>query len=196
MNFFRKNFNDQDLIVGIKEGGTRRRFFENNFYEKYLYLIKVALQKHQLDDEDASIVYSDTILTSIEHIASGRFEGRSELKTYVYQIFLNKCVDVIRKKTTKTAQTYQRVSIDDLIAPIPDTKKSVLVELITQQNHEQLYQFLAKLGERCQEILKRWSEGFTDEEISKQFEYSTAAVAQTTRLRCLEKLRGYYLNDK
>jgi RNA polymerase sigma factor (sigma-70 family) len=192
MIFLRKNFSDFELMNGIRAGESERRTAENNLYDKYIHLIHNAVRKHKLDEEEASIVYSDTILTSIEHIATGRFEGRSELKTYIYQIFLNKCVDAIRKKTTKHTFDFQRVSMDDLLVPIPDTKRSILAEIIRQQDYERLQILLQKLGERCQEILKRWSEGFTDEEISKEYNYNTINVAQTTRLRCLEKLREFY----
>jgi RNA polymerase sigma factor (sigma-70 family) len=192
MYFLRKNFSDVELMDGIRAGESERRFAENNLYDKYIHLIRDAVRKHKLDEEEASIVYSDTILTSIENISTGRFEGRSELKTYIYQIFLNKCVDAIRKKTTKHTFDFQRVSMDDLLIPIPDTKRSVLAEIIRQQDYERLHTLLQKLGERCQEILKRWSEGFTDEEISKEYNYNTTNVAQTTRLRCLEKLREFY----
>jgi RNA polymerase sigma factor (sigma-70 family) len=192
MSLFRRNLTDQELIDGIRTGGQQQRYFENYLYDQYIYLIRDAVRKHQLDDEEASIVYSDTILTSIENIATGRFEARSTIKTYIHQIFLNKCVDVIRKKTTKHSLDYQRVSLQDLLTPIPDNKRSILIDIIKQQDYSQLNGFIKLLGERCQEILKKWSEGFTDEEISKEYKYTSAGVAQTTRLRCLEKLREFY----
>ncbi|PWK27912.1 RNA polymerase sigma-70 factor (ECF subfamily) [Arcicella aurantiaca] len=192
MPFFRKTLTDSELIDGILTGGQQQRYYENYLYDQYLYLIRDAVRKHQLDDEDASIVYSDTILTSIENIQRGRFEGRSTIKTYIHQIFSNKCVDVIRKKTTKHSLDYQRVSLQDLLMPIPDNKRSILVDIIKQQDYSQLNNFIKRLGERCQEILKQWSEGFTDEEIAKEYQYTSAGVAQTTRLRCLEKLREFY----
>jgi RNA polymerase sigma factor (sigma-70 family) len=192
MSLFRRNLTDQELIDGIRTGGQQQRYFENYLYDQYIYLIRDAVRKHQLDDEEASIVYSDTILTSIESIATGRFEARSTIKTYIHQIFLNKCVDVIRKKTTKHSLDYQRVSLQDLLTPIPDNKRSILIDIIKQQDYSQLNGFIKLLGERCQEILKKWSEGFTDEEISKEYKYTSAGVAQTTRLRCLEKLREFY----
>ncbi|MCU0327239.1 MAG: RNA polymerase subunit sigma-24, partial [Spirosomaceae bacterium] len=101
MTFFNRKSADNELIKGIRAGGTQRRYFENLLYDKYSYLIRDATRKHKIEEEDASMAYSDAILTGIENIASGRFEGRSELKTYIFQIFYNKCVDVIRRNTTK-----------------------------------------------------------------------------------------------
>jgi RNA polymerase sigma factor (sigma-70 family) len=190
MTFFSRKTADQEIIKGIQSGGSQRRFFENSLYTKYNYLIRDAARKHKIEDEDASMAYSDAILTSIQNIISGRFEGRSELKTYIYQIFYNKCVDVIRKNSTK--EMY-RFSLDDILEPIPDPQRSVVQELIRNQDHEKLRNLLKTLGERCQHLLNRWSEGYSDQESAVEFGYNSANVVQTTRLRCLEKLRELYV---
>ena len=183
---------DQAIVAGIRTGGSQRTHSENQLYYKYRYFIRDGSRKHKIEEEEASIAYSDTILTVIEHIVVGRFEGRAELKTYVYQIFSNKCVDVIRKRTTNTAQAFQRVSLDDLLLPVPDTQRTALANLIRQQDHQRIRQLLTRIGERCREILTLWSEGVSDREIALQYQYNTDGVAQTTRLRCLEKLRTLY----
>jgi RNA polymerase sigma factor (sigma-70 family) len=189
MTFFTRKSTDQDLIEGIRSGGTQRRIFENKLYNKYNYLIQDASRKHKIEEEEASMAYSDAILTSIENIVTGRFEGRSELKTYIYQIFFNKCVDVIRRNATKAAY---HLSLDDILEPIPDPQRTVIQELIRNQDHEKLRKLLTTLGERCQHLLKRWAEGYSDQESATEFGYNSANVAQTTRLRCLEKLRELY----
>lgn len=189
---FGKKPSDPDLIAGIRAGGNQRRRFENKVYDRYRYLIREGSYNHKIDNEDASMAYSDTILTVIEHVAAGRFEGRSELKTYIYQIFSNKCVDVIRKRTTNRAQGFQPLSLDDLLIPVPDTQRTALADLIQQQDHQRIRHLLTRIGERCQEILTLWSEGFSDREIALQYQYNSDGVAQTTRLRCVEKLRTMY----
>lgn len=189
MLFFTRKSTDQELIQGIRMGGNQRRLFENALYNKYTYLIKDASRKHKIEEEEASMAYSDAILTGIEHIASGRFEGRSELKTYIYQIFYNKCVDVIRKNSTKHSYN---LSLDEILEPIPDQQRGILQEIIRKQDHEKLRNLLTILGERCQALLRRWAEGYSDQESALEFGYNSANVAQTTRLRCLEKLRELY----
>lgn len=189
MNFFQRKPSEQDIVEGIRLGGTKRQGFENKLYENYRYLIKDATYKHKLSEEDASMAYSDTILTVIEHIGSGRFEQRSSLKTYVYQIFYNKCVDALRKISTNSKMSQ---SLDTVLEPLRDPQRSVIMEIIRKQDHEKLSRLLKTLGDRCQELLSRWAEGFTDKESAIEYGYSTAAVAQTTRLRCLDKLKEMY----
>jgi RNA polymerase sigma factor (sigma-70 family) len=193
MSLFQNKPTDQELINGIRLGGLKRQRFENNLYEKYRYLIRDATRKHKIAEEEASIAYSDTILTSIENISTGRFEGRSELKTYIYQIFSNKCVDAMRRNTTKGLH---RLSLDEVLEPIPDPQRSIIQELIRKQNHEKLRRLLATLGDRCQALLNRWADGYSDQESANTFAYNSAGVVQTTRLRCLEKLRELYKTAK
>lgn len=180
---------DHQVIAGIKAATNQRRQFENKLFYKYNYLVKDALFKHKIEEEEASMAYSDAILTVIEHITNGRFEGRSELKTYIFQIFSNKCVDLLRRRATKDKYIS---SLDSVLYPLPDIERNAINQLIKNQDYMQLKEKLSKLGDRCQELLNRWAEGYTDKESAIEFDYNTAAVVQTTRLRCLEKLKVLY----
>ncbi len=189
MSIFSKKNTDSDILDGIISGGTNRRTAEYQLFNKYNYFIGGATFKHKIDHENASMAYSDAILTVINHINSGRFEGRAELKTYIFQIFNNKCVDFLRRQTTK--EKYM-APIDDLLYQMPDTQKNIVAGLIQNQDYEQLKIKLSKIGDRCQELLNRWATGFTDKELAVEYGYNTSAVVQTTRLRCLDKLREMY----
>jgi RNA polymerase sigma factor (sigma-70 family) len=193
MFLFKKSLKDEDILHGIRAGGTTRRLFENKFYEKYHYLIKQAAFKHKISEDDAQSAYSDAVLTVIEHIVDGRFEGKSEVYTYLYQVFMNKCVDIIRKNTTNKSSVHQHtVGLEDALAWLPDESRSVIRQLIVESEIEQLRQRLRDLGEKCREMIMAWGEGYSDEEIAQTMNYNTAAVAKTSRLRCLERLKEKY----
>ena len=192
MNLFTKVPQDTSIIEGIRTGGAGRRSCENHLYGKYAYLIREGLRKHRLSEDDCSIAYSDAVLTVIEHLASGRFEGRSELKTYLHQIFSNKCVDLVRRNTTKKAQVHQPEQLTDSLNLLPDEARSVIQQLMQQQDVDLLRQRLGELGDKCRRILWAWGEGYKDEEIAEQLDYQSAAVAKTSRRRCLERLQALY----
>lgn len=192
MNLFTKVPQDTSIIEGIRRGGAGRRSCENHLYGKYAYLIRDGLRKHRLSEDDCSIAYSDAVLTVIEHLASGRFEGRSELKTYLHQIFSNKCVDLVRRNTTKKAQVHQPEQLTDSLNLLPDEARSVIQQLMQQQDVDLLRQRLGELGDKCRRILWAWGEGYKDEEIAEQLDYQSAAVAKTSRRRCLERLQALY----
>lgn len=197
MKLLRKSTPDSDIIQGIRTGGTARRLHENQLYGKYTYFIGDGMRKHRLSEDESSMAYSDAVLTVIEHVGADRFEGRSELKTYLFQIFNNKCVDLIRRNTTKKAQVHQANGLDDYhLNMLPDDTRTAVQQLIHQQDAQLLGQRLQELGDKCRQMLLAWGEGYKDEDIAQQMNYQSAAVVKTSRLRCMQKLRELYLNGK
>jgi RNA polymerase sigma-70 factor (ECF subfamily) len=187
-----RQLSDAELMAGIRAGGSQRRIYENKLYEKYDYLIADGVRKHRLSEDECASAYSDAVITVLDHLNTGRFEGRSELKTYIYQIFSNKCVDAIRKNTTNKSSVHDAYSLDDSLMQLPDAARSIVQNLIAQNEVEVLHQHLRELGEKCRSMIMSWGEGYTDDEIAQTMGYNTSAVAKTSRLRCLERLRERY----
>ena len=192
MRFFARQPTDSDLIAGLEAGGVQRRQCEGRLYQKYAYLIADGARKHRLGQDDCASAYSDTVLSVIDTILAGQFERRSELKTYIYQIFTNKCIDLIRKKSTQRDRVHDAISLDDSLLQLPDSARSIVQQLIAQSDVERLRKLIGTLGDKCREMILAWGEGYSDEEIARQLNYNTAAVAKTSRLRCLERLRDLY----
>lgn len=193
MRFFSNTLSDADLLDGLRAGGTNRRLFETRLYDRYAYFIQKGVRKHRLDEDETATAYADAILSVIDQVVTGRFEGRSGLKTYLYQIFTNKCVDAIRRKTTNRESVHQHgVDIDGALLQLPDESRTVIHQLIAQHDAEWLRQQLQLVGDKCRSMLLAWADGFSDEHIAQEHQYNTAAVAKTSRLRCLEKLRELY----
>jgi RNA polymerase sigma factor (sigma-70 family) len=191
--FFKKSLpSDNEITTGILAGGSTRRVFENKLYEKFFYLIKDGTFKHKITEEDASSSYSDTIIAVIDAIISTKFQEKAQLKTYVYQIFNNKCVDLIRKNATNKESVNNGISIDDFALQMPDDAKMIIESLSEEFEFEKLKQQLIKIGEKCKQMLMAWSEGFSDKEIALMLDYNSPQVAKTSRLRCLEKLKENY----
>jgi RNA polymerase sigma factor (sigma-70 family) len=188
----KKYLPDSDIISGIGAGGSNRRKFETQLFEKYHGLIKEGIRKHRLSEDECVSAYSDTIISIIDNILKDKFEGRSELKTYIYQIFSNKCVDQIRKNTTNKASVHGGLSYEEIDIPLPDESKSVIQKMMIESDLQLLYQKLGLIGEKCKQMILLWGEAYSDEEIAVQLGYNTAAVAKTSRLRCLEKLKENY----
>lgn len=192
-----KKIDETSLILGLQEGGTKRRFFERKLYEHFFYLIKRGVWKYGLSEDVCASAYSDTIIIVIEHIVARRFEARSSLKSYTYQIFMNKCVDEMRKNTTNKGRVnYRNKEIDSLIINLPDQARNVVQQMIDKGNQLLLMQKVKELGEKCRELLLLYEDGYNDKEIAQQMQYNSAEVVKTTRLRCLEKLREKVFTKK
>ena len=180
---------DTEIINDLQENYSARMAAEKIFYNRYTYFIEEACRKHNLSYDDSFSAYSDAVLSTIHNIILNKFDGRSTLKTYLFQIFSNKCVDYIRKKTTYKHQVHYNTIDSELIGQLPDTARTIVDKLIDHQKQHIVKQQLETIGSKCKEILLLFEDCFTDKQIAIELQYSNAAVAKTTRLRCLEKLR-------
>ena len=193
MSLFSHNFlSDENIIHGIIGDGVLQRNTENRLYEQFFYFIKDATFKHKLSEDEAASLYTDTILAFIDNVRNKRFEGKSAVKTYLYQIFSNKCVDFLRKTTTNKMSVHEAQPIQDWILSMPDDAKSALQKLISEHEVEVLKTKIKLLGDKCQQMLMAWGEGFSDSKIADELGYQSSNVAKVSRLRCMDKLREMY----
>lgn len=181
---------DENAIIrGIQSGGRERTVYERNLYAHFLYFVRQGMLKYKLPEEDCASAYSDTIITVISAIASGTFEGRSSLKSYAFQIFMNKCVDLVRKETTKKNKVHQTSSLGSLVMELPDRARNAVQQLIIKNERSFIWQKLEEIGEKCKQMLLLFEDNYSDKEIAALMNYSSADVVKTSRLRCIEKLK-------
>ncbi len=182
---------NQDLLIlqGLKAGYRERINSEKELYLQYNYFITEGCKNYDLTQEDSFSAYSDTILSAIHTIVSDKFGGRSSLKTYLFQIFSNKCVDLLRKNTTNKEQVNKSIEFSPLLQQLPDGARYGIEKLIDDQKRVAIKMEMEKIGEKCKKILLMFEDGLKDKEIAEELSFNSADVAKTTRLRCLEKLK-------
>jgi RNA polymerase sigma factor (sigma-70 family) len=181
---------DQLLIENLQANTAKRQSAEGDLYRQYQYFINDGCRKYDLSEQDSFSAYSDAVLSVIQNIRQQHFDGRSSLKTYLYQIYSNKCVDLLRHNTTNKQRANHAAPIaDTMISQLPDGAKNVVENLITRQQMEITRQKLSELGDKCKSILMLYEDGLSDKMIAEEMDYQNAAVVKTTRLRCMEKLR-------
>jgi RNA polymerase sigma factor (sigma-70 family) len=194
MSFIHPLREADDRIIGLLgQNGLDKRKGEDALFSKYAYFIQAGIRKHGLPEEDVFNAYSDSILAVIENISNGTFKGRSSLKTYLYQIFNNKCVDLLRKSATNKNRMHHAESIGERLFQLSDRARSALQILIDKADWSLLREKLNQLGDDCRQLLLLWADNHPDKEIAAMTNYKTADVVKTSRLRCLQKLRRSYL---
>jgi len=187
---------DEDIIRKLTEAGSNKRKGEDELFSRFSYFIKSGMDRYHLKEDDAFDAYSDTILSAIESISGGQFGNRSSLKTYLFKVFHNKCVDILRKSTTNKSSVNHTTDISNVLLHLSDSAKSIVQLLIEQSDFEEIKRKLNEIGNNCRSLLMMFAEGYTDKEISLSMEYKSADVVKTSRLRCLEKLRNLYLQKR
>jgi RNA polymerase sigma-70 factor (ECF subfamily) len=183
---------DGELINNLKTTGIDRKKAEEQVFTTYSYFIKEGERKYKLSHEDVFDAYSDAALAVIEKIRNDSFKGLSSIKTFLYQIFHNKCVDLLRKKTTNKQSVHQTAAITESISEFSDSAKSIIIKLVEKTDLDLLKKKLNELGDNCRQLLLLWADGYSDKEIVAELAYKTSDVVKTTRLRCMDKLRQSY----
>jgi RNA polymerase sigma-70 factor (ECF subfamily) len=183
---------DDQIIENLRQEGASKRKSEEQLFTTYFYFIREGMNKYSLSEDEAFDAYSDTVLSAIDDLKSGSFERRSTLKTWLYQIFFNKCVDLLRKKSTNKNSVHQTASITAVLFQLSDSSRSVIQRLADRADWDMLREKVNELGENCKKLLMLAADGYSDKEITGMTEYKTADVVKTSRLRCLERLRKLY----
>jgi RNA polymerase sigma factor (sigma-70 family) len=183
---------DQEIIEQLRQSGMDKRRSEEQLFNRFAYFIREGMTKHALSEDESFDAYSDTMLAAFENIRNAHFEARASLKTYLFQIFHNKCVDLIRKKTTNKNSVHQAESISDKMMLLSDSARSAVEKLIQKGNWNLLREKLGHLEEKCRQLLTYWGDNYSDREIATLLRYKTADVVKTSRLRCLDRLRKLY----
>ena len=183
---------DRQIIGPLMQGGLDKRRGEDELFSRYAYFVREGVNKYGLPEEDVFSAYSDSVLAAIDRICNGTFQGQSSLKTYLYQIFHNKCVDLFLKNATNKNSMNRTQSITDKLLHLSDKARSVVQLLIEKADWSLLKERLNQLSDDCRKMLLLWADDHSDKEIAAEMEYKTADVVKTSRLRCLEKLRRLY----
>jgi RNA polymerase sigma factor (sigma-70 family) len=183
---------DQELVGQLRQSGIDKRRSEEQLFNRFSYFVREGMNKHALSEDESFNAYSDTILAALDNIQNTQFEARASLKTYLYQIFHNKCVDLIRKRSTNKNSVHRPETISDQLTLLSDSARSVVQKMIDKADWNLLREKLNELEEKCRQLLTYWSDNFSDREIASLLNYKTADVVKTSRLRCLERLRKLY----
>jgi RNA polymerase sigma factor (sigma-70 family) len=186
------HYTDQEIIEQLRLSGSDNRKSEEQLFNRFAYFIREGVTKHALSEDESFDAYSDTILAALQNIRGAQFEARASLKTYLYQIFHNKCVDLLRKRTTNKNSVHRPDSISERLLLISDTARSVVQKLIDQADWKLLREKLNQLEEKCRQLLLYWGDNYSDREIASLLQYKTADVVKTSRLRCMDRLRKLY----
>ena len=180
---------DSDILFGLKAGYKQRIAYEKILYNQYAYFIDEGCRKQSINYDESFSAYSDAVLSAIHNIINNHFDGRSSIKTYLYQIFSNKCIDLVRKSSTNKHQVHKTMPVTEMMNQLPDSAKTSIERLMNNELKAKIKMQLGTIGKKCKELLLMFEDGLTDKEIAQELSYNNAAVVKTTRLRCLEKLR-------
>lgn len=181
-------YSDEYLIEEILAGGSRQEAGIRKLYKQYFHLTQTSRSKYQnLEDEDLLIAYNSSILSVRRQIIRGAFRGDSTLWTYLNRVFINKCIDIIRKQSSNRETVYEQLPETDPVFQVPT---NVFDDLVVQDRMKQLIGKMDELGEPCKQIIldsEYW--GYSPDEIAHRVGFSNAKSVNSKKYTCLQRLR-------
>jgi RNA polymerase sigma factor (sigma-70 family) len=171
---------DQKFIDSIQTGGGVMQKAVEWFYRDNYGLVYKMVGAHKLDKEEGLDAYSDALTAFVENIRNDKFRGDSKCSTYFIRIFNNKCIDIIRKKTTNRV-VRNTISLENM------GSEPVQNDAEEDQNMDYSASFV-ELSGICREVLMDWSDGYTMEEIALRNGLRNAHTARSKRYNCFKQL--------
>ena len=178
-------YSDEHLTGEIRAGGSRQERAVKQLYEQCFHIARYGKSKYrQLDDDDLVSAYNSAILSVRNQILNGAFRGDSAIQTYLNRIFMNRCIDILRAKSSNPVELVER------LPDSADESQDLLSRWATEEQAELVRKKLLQLGGACQQILM-YSEylGYSAAETAEAVGFKNANSVNSKKYACLQKLR-------
>lgn len=171
----------QNILVKLKEGD---RLLLNTIYrENRGKFIGWAAKQFNADEEMASEIYQDAVVTLYENIHSGKLtDMTASVESYLFAIGRNKFLELTRynKKNTNIPDHEQIEQIDD--DPIDHEEKN--------EEIQQVGIALKQMGPPCKTLLEfYYFEKKQMNEIAILMDYKNPATAKNQKYKCIQRLK-------
>jgi RNA polymerase sigma-70 factor (ECF subfamily) len=182
-------FSESELIAGCRAGRPEALSELVKRYQPVVLRFCVSI----LGDREVDDLVQDVFIKILQRL--NRFEGRSALLTWVYEITLNHCRDELRRR--KRRRWFSLHALPRQIAEnIPENEKSASDRIETIELEQRLHCEIDKLKPNHRElIVLRDLEGLAYEEIARICAIDVKLVKSRlfeARSALAEKMRKYY----
>jgi RNA polymerase sigma-70 factor (ECF subfamily) len=147
-------------------------------------MVHDAVFKHKLNEDEARSAYSDALIALRKQVVERRFRGESKVATYLFRIFSNKCVDILRKNSTNPITAIHEYP------DVADKSPGIFNKLSQKEDLEKAISCLNQIGDLCKKVLLDciyWE--YNMEEVAQRNGLIDAKNASDRKYKCLQKLR-------
>lgn len=158
-------------------------------YTKNFPAVRQQVKQYGGSEDDAKDVFQEGVIALWNNIRSGTYQLRENVKmsTYLIQICKLRWMDRMKKASHR-----YEIKKEDYVEPAAEAE--VLVDWIDREDQQQFQQQFAQLGERCQDLLKRFY--FLKESLQDiaQVMGIGEATAKNEKYRCMQRLKKIVLS--
>jgi len=177
------NFSDVERVQAIKSGGRGRQDVIRHLYNQKDVKGKIIqfVQRNSGNFQDGQDMFHEGIIVMDRNIRQDKFKMESSVNGYLFSICRFLWMNQIRKQGKMTL-TEDNSRLDDVEETTLET------QLFSDEQKNVLRKLMSQLGERCQKILELWTLSYSMEEIAKELQFSSAAMARKNKYRCQKSL--------
>ncbi len=176
-------FTDTEIVEAIKSGGRGRQDVIRFLYKQQDLKGKIIqfVQRNSGNFQDGQDMFHEGIIVMDRNIRQDKFKMESSVNGYIFSICRFLWMNQIRKQGKMTL-TEDNSRLDDVEETTPET------QLFDEEQKTVLRKLLSNLGERCQKILELWKLSYSMDEIAKELNFSSPAMARKNKYRCQKSL--------
>lgn len=175
------SFSDKNLKDMFLAGGKRRddawKFIYHNWRPQYMINIK----KKGGNDDQVDEIFSDVAINF-----ENRVLNNDLLEVENFQGYFTKCMYFAWLNFIKAKNIHIEIS-DDL--NIHDNEPNQLMSAEYTELAEAVDQLISLLNQRCKDILKLFSQGFSMKEISQKLDLKDEIKAKKEKYECQNKIK-------
>lgn len=178
------NINEQDLAEHILLGGSQReRALRTIYLDKDLAIsVSKLASKYGVQEIEMQDIFQESMIILDQNIRRGKFEGKSNIKTYLLSIIKYSIFSWLRSK--KKQRHVDIDSIIDLEAVESHWKKK-------EQREKLVQQLLAQTDQKCRKLLVLFMTQTPMKEIAETLAFTKVQSAKNAVHRCREKLKKW-----
>lgn len=174
---------DKEVVAGIVSGdrSSINNVFRYLYNAHYLAIVKFVVA-NKGTESDAADNFQQSLLVLFDQIKTGRFKGKSSIKTYLYAINRNLWLKELLKKNHENSSLEQ---LPDMVADSGNFEEAI--NFSTKKLT--LSYLLEQLGDGCKQVLTDfYYRGLSIKEIADNFSLSNEDSAKNKKYRCMKKL--------
>lgn len=177
-------FDDKELMSLLKSANSSDN--DKGFrymYKEYLGMVQSVVVNNSGDSQDGEDIFQDGMIVLFNQARKHDFELRCTIKTYLYSI----CRNLWLKKLRKSSRV---VELSESVSQYIIVDESQLKTLEVTEEKEIIANYLNKLSEGCQGILKYfYFEKKKMSEIAKLMGLANEQGAKNKKSMCMKKLK-------
>ena len=182
----------EDLVAAMKGSKTERELAIRQLAADKTLQSKVRAMVIAKggNGEDATMVYSDTIVSFLKSIAKRKEINLTlSLESYLVGIARHKWYDLLKSRDNKIDST----DLDDLDPPKQEADQFTLLR--NSEKWSILQKVLTVMATRCKEVIMLWSSGYSMKEIALELQYKSEGMARKKKSECMKQLMTYLYNN-